>query len=61
MRMLLHSWIKDIEQCVEVLGRPAWVFPSFGSFLVYYLLKAKLIQNLLHLLEKKVKYVWNIV
>ena len=49
--MLLHSWIKDIAQCVEVPGRPAWVFPSFGSFLVYYFLKAQLIQNLWNLLE----------
>ena len=46
---------------MEILGRPAWVFPSFVSILVYYLLKAKLIQNLLHLLDKKVKYVWNMV
>ena len=48
----LHSWTEDVAQLVEVIGRPAWVFPSFSSFLVYYLLEAKLIQNLLHLLEK---------
>ena len=47
----LHSWTEDMAQLVEVLGRPAWVFPSFGSFLVYYLLKAQLIQNLWNLLE----------
>ena len=49
--MSLHSWTKDVAQLVEVLGRPAWVFPSFGSFLVYYLLKAQLIKNLWNLLE----------
>ena len=49
--MSLHSWTEDVAQLVEVIGRPAWVFPSFSSFLVYYLLKAQLIQNLWNLLE----------
>ena len=33
--MLLHSWIKDIAQCVEVPGRPAYgrlVGLGFGPF-----------------------------
>jgi len=33
--MSLHSWIKDMAHCVEVPGRQASIFPSFGSFLVY--------------------------
>jgi len=55
--MSLHSWIKDIAQCVEVPGRPAWVFPSFGSFFVYCLLESQLIQNLWNLLEINKIYV----
>ena len=51
MSVSLHSWTEDVAELVEVLGRPAWVFPSFSSFLVYYLLKAQLIQNLWNLLK----------
>ena len=49
--MSLLSGTEDGLHIVEVIGRSAWVFPSFASFLVYYVLKAQLIQNLWNLLE----------
>ena len=35
VHMSLHSYTEDGAHIVEVLGWPAWVCPSFASFLVY--------------------------